>query len=109
MLKTLPADVGDIRNVGSVPGLGGFPGGRHGNPLQYSCLENPMDRGTWWAMNLAKSQTRLKQLSSRFVIAFLPRSKRFLISWLQSPFTVILRVLTLRSQVYVLALGLNLP
>ena len=65
--------------------------------------------GTWWAMNLAKSQTRLKQLSSRFVIAFLPRSKRFLISWLQSPFTVILQVLTVRSQVYVLAVGLKHP
>ena len=68
-----------------------------------------MDRGTWWAMNLAKSQTRLKQLSRRFIVAFLPRSKCFLISWLQSPFTVILRVLMVRSQVYVLALGLNLP
>ena len=39
----------DIRDVGSIPGLGRSTGGGHGNPLQYSCLENPMDRGTWWA------------------------------------------------------------
>ena len=36
-------------DLASIPGLGGSPGGRHGNPLQYSCLENPMDRGAWWA------------------------------------------------------------
>ena len=40
---------GDIRDVGSVPGLGSSPGGGHSNPPQYSCLENPMDRGAWWA------------------------------------------------------------
>ena len=39
----------DVRNVGSIPGLGKSPGGEHGNPLQYSCLENHMDRGAWWA------------------------------------------------------------
>ena len=36
-------------DLGSIPGLGRYPGERHGNPLQYSCLENPMDRGVWWA------------------------------------------------------------
>ena len=41
MLKNLPANAGDIRDAGSIPGLGRFPGGGHGNPLQYSCLENP--------------------------------------------------------------------
>ena len=41
-----PANLGDIGEVGSVPGLGRYPGGGHGNPLQYSCLENPMDRGS---------------------------------------------------------------
>ena len=46
--KNLP-DVGDVKDVGSIPGLGRSLGGRHGNPLQYSCLENPMDRGAWWA------------------------------------------------------------
>ena len=40
---------GDLRDVDSVPGLGRYPGGRNGNPLQYSCLENPMDRGVWQA------------------------------------------------------------
>ena len=44
-----PANTGDIRDVGLIPGLGMSPGGRHGNPLQYSCLENPMDRGAWRA------------------------------------------------------------
>ena len=48
VVKTLPANAGDIRDVGSVPGLGRSTGGEHGNPLQCSCLENPMDRGTWW-------------------------------------------------------------
>ena len=45
--KAPPASAGDIRHVGSIPGLGRSPGGGHGNPLQYSCLENPMDRGAW--------------------------------------------------------------
>ena len=49
MLKDPPANVGDIKDVGSVPGLGRSPEGGHGNPLQYSCLESPMDRGTWQA------------------------------------------------------------
>ena len=41
MVKNLPANAGDVRDVGSIPGLGRCPGGRHGNSLQYSCLENP--------------------------------------------------------------------
>ena len=44
MVKNLPAEAGDM---GSIPGLGRSPGGGHGNPLQYSCLENPKDRGAW--------------------------------------------------------------
>ena len=44
---TPPANAGDARDVGSIPGLGRSPGGRNGNPLQYSCLEIPMDRGAW--------------------------------------------------------------
>ena len=44
MVKNLPANARDIRDAGSIPGLGRSPGGGHGNPLQYSCLENPMDR-----------------------------------------------------------------
>ena len=49
MVKNPPANAGDIRGVGSIPGLGKSPGGENGNPLQYSCLENPMDRGAWQA------------------------------------------------------------
>ena len=57
MVKNLPANAGDIRGVGSIPGSGRSPGGGHGNPLQYSSLENPMDRGVWKAIfhRVAKS------------------------------------------------------
>ena len=60
MVKNLPANVGDKRDSGSVPGLGRFPGVGNGNPLQYSCLENSMDRKAWWATvhEVAKSWTR---------------------------------------------------
>ena len=59
LVKNLPANAGDIRDVGLIPGLGRSPGEGHGNPLQYSCLENPMDRGAWWATvhRVAKSWT----------------------------------------------------
>ena len=49
MVKNLPARAGDIKDVGLIPELGGSPGGGPGNPLQYYCLENAMDRGVWWA------------------------------------------------------------
>ena len=53
---------GNVRDTGSVPELGRSPGGRHGNPLWYTCWENPMDRGTWRAIihRVTKSQTQLK-------------------------------------------------
>ena len=53
--------VSNAGDLGSVPGLGRSPGGGHGNPLQYSCLETPMDRGAWWATvhRVAKSQIKL--------------------------------------------------
>ena len=56
---------GDTGDEVSIPGLGRSPGGGNGNPLQYSCLETPMDRGAWWATvrGVTKSQTCLKQLS----------------------------------------------
>ena len=59
MIKNPPANAGDIRDVGSIPGSGRFPGERHVNPLQYSCLENPIDRETWWATvhRVAESDT----------------------------------------------------
>ena len=49
VVKDLPANVGHIREMGSVPGSGRSPCGEHGNPRQYSCLENPVDGGSWWA------------------------------------------------------------
>ena len=62
VVKNLPANTGNIKDTGSILGSGRSPGGGHGNPLQYSCLENPMDRGAWWAIvhRVAKSQTLLK-------------------------------------------------
>ena len=59
MVKNPPANAGDVRDAGSVPGLGRSPGEGHGNTLQYSCLENDMDRGAWWATvyGVAKSWT----------------------------------------------------
>ena len=61
MVKNPPANAGDPRDVGSIPGSGRSPGEGHGNPLQYSGLENLMDRGAWWATveGITKSQTRL--------------------------------------------------
>ena len=62
VVKNLPANAGDVRDTGVIPGSGRSPGGGHGNPLQYSCLENPMDRGAWWATvhRVTQSWTRLK-------------------------------------------------
>ena len=61
VVKSLPANAGDKRDMGSIPGLGRSPGDGNANPLQYSCLENSMDRGTWRATDhgATKSQTRL--------------------------------------------------
>ena len=66
VVKNPPAKAGDTRDAGSVPGLGRFPGEGHGNPLQYSSLENPMDWGAWWAAvhRVPRSQTQLKWLST---------------------------------------------
>ena len=60
--KESPASAGDLRDLGSIPGSGRSSAGGHGNPLQYFGLENPMDRGAWWATahRVAKSQTQLK-------------------------------------------------
>ena len=66
-----PANAGDIRDTSSIPGLGRSPEGGHGNPLQYSCLGNSMDRGTWWTTvhRVEKSQTRLKRLGTFYICA----------------------------------------
>ena len=65
VVKNPLANAGDIRDTGSVPGSGRSPGGGHGNPLHYSCLEDPMDRGVWRATvrRVSKSWTKLKPLS----------------------------------------------
>ena len=62
VVKNLPANAGDLRDMGSIPRMERSPGGGHGNPYQYSCLENPMDWEAWWAMahGVTKSQTQLK-------------------------------------------------
>ena len=63
MVKNLTANARDMRDLGLIPGSGRVTGGGHGNPLQYSCLENPMDKGAWQATvhRVAQSQARLKQ------------------------------------------------
>ena len=66
MIKNPPANAGDLRDTGSIPGSGRSPGGGNSNPLQCSCLENPMDRGAWRAtvLRIANNQTWLKGLST---------------------------------------------
>ena len=56
VLKNPPVNAGDMRNTVSIPGSGRSPGEGHGNLLQYSCLENPMDRGAWWATDHGVSE-----------------------------------------------------
>ena len=65
-VKNPPANVGDM---GLIPGWGRSPEEGDGNPLQYSCLENPMDGGAWWATvhGVAKSRTRLSDFTSHFI------------------------------------------
>ena len=74
VVKNLPANAGDVRETGSISGLERSPAGGHGNPLHYSCLENPMDRGAWWATvhRTAKSWTWLKWLSTHIPAGIWP-------------------------------------
>ena len=69
MVKNPPANAGDM---GSIPGWGRSPGEENGNPLQYSYLENPMDRGAWWATvhRVPESRTHMKGLSTRVSDSF---------------------------------------
>ena len=73
MVKNLPAKAGDVRDTGSIPGLERSPAGGRDNPLQYSCLENSMDRGARRATvhGVAKSRTQLKQLSTDTCAAYI--------------------------------------
>ena len=65
MVKNPPANIGDIRDESSILGLGRSPGGGHSNPFQYSCLENPMDRGAWRAIvhRVSQSWTQLSNVA----------------------------------------------
>ena len=86
MVKTPPVNAEDVRDMGSIPGPGRSPGGGLGNPLQYFCLENPMDRGAWRATDhkVRKSWTRLKGLSRTaqdYDATILELSSRQLCSW----------------------------
>ena len=73
VVKNSPANAGDKRDTGSITGSGRSSGEGHGNPLQYSCLENPMDREAWWAVvyRVTKSRTRLKQLSTIYIQTYI--------------------------------------
>ena len=68
MVKNLPANAVDARDVGFTPGSGRSLGGRNSNPLQYSCLENPMDRGVWWATvhGVTKESDMTEQLNNNY-------------------------------------------
>ena len=78
-VKVSACNAGDL---GSIPGLGRSPGEGNGNPLQYSCLENPMDRGAWWATvhGVAKSQTQLSDFT--FTFTFISYHHRKSLQWL---------------------------
>ena len=77
VVKKLPINNGNTRDMGLIPGWGRSPGGGHGNPLQYSCLENPMDRGAWRATvhRVTKSQTWLKWVSKHAHGISVPRTE----------------------------------
>ena len=77
MVKDQPANARDVRDSGSIPGLGRSPGEGNGNALQYSCLENPIDRGAWGVAvhRVTKSQTRLEQLSTHTQVCVEPHRR----------------------------------
>ena len=70
VVRNPPTNAGDARDEGSIPGLGRCPREGHGNPLQYSCLENPLDGGAWWATvhKVTKSHTQLKRLNMHVLL-----------------------------------------
>ena len=72
-VKNPPANAGDISDAGLIPGLGRSPGGGKGNPLQYSCLQNPTDRGAWQATvhRVTKSQTRLSRFHFLYIYIYI--------------------------------------
>ena len=109
VVENPPANAEDVRDAGSVPGSGRSPGGGHGNPLQSSCLENPMVRAAWRATvhRVAKSWTQLKRLSRHSHVRISLKKKNNS----NSPFPVVLDAKALctggegRFQVYSTPLG----
>ena len=63
MAKNLPANAGDVRDEGSIPGLGRSPGEGNDNPVQHSCLENPMDRGAWQASLQGRKESDMTEVT----------------------------------------------
>ena len=83
MVKSLPANAGDIRDVGSIPGLGRSPGEGNGSPLQYSCFENPINRGAWWAIvHGVKESDTTEAAEHKDILRHISR-KEMLVWWLQ--------------------------
>ena len=109
LVKNLPANAGDTRDAGSIPGLERSPGEVNGNPLQYSCLENPMDRGAWRATvsGVAKSQTWLcTHVHDKGEHApFLVRGPSIWIQWRGSSFCIDMMEYSMSKNLY-LALAL---
>ena len=89
VVKNSPANAGDIRDTNLIPGSGRAPGGRHGNPLQYSCLENPMDRGAWRATVHGDTRVRHDWSNSAFRTekAMAPHSSTLAwkLPWMEEP------------------------
>ena len=75
MVKNPPANAGNLRDSGLTPGLGRSPGRVHGNSLQYSCLENPVDRGDWWGHTESDTTERLtpKEVTLRLIYRDFPK------------------------------------
>ena len=88
VVKNPPANARDVRDTGLIPGLGRSPGGGHSNPLQYSCLENLMDREAWWATvrRVPKSRTQLKRLSTHAHMAWCRNHALFFSSYTSTIF-----------------------
>ena len=85
MLKNLPANAGDTGDTDSTPGSGRSQGGGNGNPVHYSCLENPMDRGAWWATfcGVTQSQIPLSRHTRRTAVIIMDKlpEVRFYTKW----------------------------